>query len=175
MQVKISLLLFLFLATKGDPKWSDVLSQKVDKTVAKTYATAEYRLEPVVVDKDLAFSAPLPVNGYLFEVVSDQKGLGYVYVNEAPSMKKMFDYIVLFNSDLEIINTKVLIYRETHGRQIGTKRWLSQFFGMRPGDRGLLGENVDGITGATISVEGMTTAVNEVLETMGALKAKDLL
>ena len=88
-------------------------------------------------------------------------------------MKNVFDYAILLSEDLEIVNTKVLIYREKHGRQIGMKRWLKQFFGMTSKDRPTLGDNVDGISGATISATSMTNSVREVLSTIEYLKSHD--
>ena len=77
---------------------------------------------------------PKDIKNHFYEVFSGKVRMGYIYVDQAPSMKNVFDYIVLFSPELEIVKVKVLIYREKHGRQIGTKRWLIQFNGMIPND-----------------------------------------
>ncbi len=89
---------------------------------------------------------------------------GFVYVGRANSMKDKFDYLILFDKSFTIQKVKVLIYREQHGRQIGEKRWLAQFEGLKLESRPKLGENVDGITGATISASSITSDIHRVLD-----------
>ena len=91
------------------------------------------------------------------------------------SPENVFDYIVVFNTDLILEKAKVLIYREQHGRQIGTVRWLSQFKGMDVADRPELGKEVDGISGATISAKSMTNAVHDLLVALEDVKSKGFL
>jgi len=64
---------------------------------------------------------------------------------------------------------KVLIYREDYGGEIGSKRWLKQFVGKSLNDELNVGQNIKAISGATISVNAMTTAVNNVLKSVKIL------
>ncbi|GLR16937.1 FMN-binding protein [Portibacter lacus] len=161
---------FLLMMLSGFQKaWPAKLTAKVEKTVELTFETTSYELKGIEISDDAENQTSAELKNSLFEVNSEEKLLGYLYVNQAPSMKNVFDYAVIFDPAYKIINAKVLIYRETHGKQIGAKRWLSQFFGMDLSDRPKLGEDVDGITGATISVKGMTTAVNHLLESIDKL------
>lgn len=137
-----------------DPK----LQEKVKTAILETYEIKEY--------KQSAIDIPIEdgtMEGQFFKIMGDAELLGYGYLGEAPSMKRVFDYIVLFNPDLSIKKTKVLIYREDHGRQIGSQRWLQQFVGMTVNDTPSYGENIDAISGATISAKSMTKAVGKVL------------
>jgi len=67
-----------------------------------------------------------------------------------------------------------LIYREEHGKQIGSQRWLKQFIGLSSTDNPSYGENIDAISGATISASSMTMAVGNVLKSIQILKQKKL-
>ncbi|MFD2432290.1 FMN-binding protein [Mesonia maritima] len=93
----------------------------------------------------------------------------------APSKKKEFEYVVLFDEYFIIKKSKVLIYRENYGLQIGTQRWLKQFIGISPKDEIVYGENIAAISGATISASSMTRAVNKVLKTIELLQQKEIL
>lgn len=150
--------------------WPNKLDKKIKTTVQKTYQVKEYSLEAVDIDAASEEGTVLDFQDKLYRVGGSDAVLGYIYVSQAASMKNVFDYIILFDSALQIVNTKVLIYREDHGRQIGTKRWLKQFFGMTLADRPELGSTVDGISGATISCTNMTEAVNKVLTGMNYLQ-----
>ncbi|MFT6337898.1 MAG: hypothetical protein ACI86M_002265 [Saprospiraceae bacterium] len=155
--------------------WPKKLDQKVKTTISKTFNLGSFDLYPVTVDEAIERATEKKINECLFTVKSGGELLGYTYVGEAPSMKNVFDYAIVFSPDMEIINTKVLIYREKHGRQIGMKRWLKQFFGMTTSDRPKIGMQVDGISGATISATSMTDAVREVLASMSYLQKQDKL
>ena len=104
------------------------------------------------------------------KIKSSGKEVGYIYVGVAPSLKKTFDYVVLLNPDLSVKKSKILIYREDHGRQVGSQRWLKQFIGRKSGEKLVYGEDIDGISGATVSAKSMTLAVSNVLESLQILK-----
>jgi len=105
-----------------------------------------------------------------FEIKNKEQLIAYAYVAKAPSKTDEFDYLILFNPQLEIVKTKVLIYREDYGNEIGSKRWLKQFIGKKPGNTLRYGDNVDAISGATISASSMTKAINNVLNGVQILK-----
>ena len=52
---------------------------------------------------------------------------------------------------------------------------LKQFIGLKAGDSVVYGEGIDAISGATISANSMTFAVDKVLNTMEKLNNNELL
>ncbi len=59
-----------------------------------------------------------------------------------------------------------MIYREDHGAEVGSKRWLKQFIG-KSGDNNLkYQKDIVAISGATISAKSMTNEVNKLLKTI---------
>jgi Na+-translocating ferredoxin:NAD+ oxidoreductase RnfG subunit len=109
----------------------------------------------------------------LFKIMRAEEFLGYGYIGNAPSKTATFDYLVLFDKDFIITKSKVLIYREDYGGEIGSKRWLRQFTGKATTSPELK-YNVDiiPISGATISVQSMTRAVNELLQSLATLQER---
>lgn len=161
-----------FSASEIYPK----LQKKIDAAITLTYDVEHSVLEEIVIPADLNSKTPatLSVNN-LFKIHNDAQLIGYLYLGEAPSMKRKFDYIVMFNTDLTIKKSKVLIYREQHGKQIGSQRWLKQFIGLSVADTPIYGEDIDAISGATISASSMTKAVANVLSSVRLLKEKQVL
>lgn len=144
--------------------WSQSLTEKVEANILRTYEIDDYKLEKIIVSESLSSSSYERLKDNFYSVKnSDEESIGYIYVAQANSMKNVFDYLIALDENYTIVNTKVLIYREQHGRQIGSKRWLSQFTGMNHASNPELNVNVDGISGATISVTNMTKAVGEFL------------
>ncbi|MCB0371973.1 MAG: FMN-binding protein [Muricauda sp.] len=150
------------------------LSKRALKEVEKTFAMADFTLEPITVTDETNALLPSIITGNnLFLVQGKGSVLGYVFVDQAPSKTAKFDYLVVFDGNLKVINTKVLVYREEYGGEIGSKRWLKQFIGKSGSDRVKAGENIDVISGATISVNSMTLAMDKLLQTIQILKEKD--
>ena len=167
--------LFLFSFSRGT-KISPRLQEKLNTAVKTTFSVEEFDLQWIKVSEEFNSKTTVELGGEnLFSIKTSDETIGYVYLGQAPSMKNIFDYVVLFNTDMSIKKSKVLIYREDYGRQIGSQRWLKQFIGKKTGDELVYSEDVDAIAGATISAKSMTKAVNDVLQSVGVLKAGNVL
>lgn len=168
----VAILLSSFVIVQFPPR----LQKKIDNAVKATYTIETYSLEPIKVTDKINKTTKAELGGdNLFKVLTGDKFVGYIYVGEAASMKKVFDYVILFNPELTIKKSKVLIYREDYGLQIGSQRWLKQFIGLSITDSVIYEETIDGIAGATISASSMTRATDNVLKTLRTLKEKELL
>ena len=66
-----------------------------------------------------------------------------------------FDYYILFDSSYTVMDVKVYNYQATHGQEISSKNWLKQFRHYDGSKKLVTGKNIDGISGATISVEAI--------------------
>lgn len=155
---------------------NDELKEKFHKAIRGTYEVENFDLKEI--EASAAVNEKLPAktgDKHLFQIFSEGNSIGYAYLGKAPSKKKEFDYVVMFDNNLIIKKSKVLIYRENYGQQIGTQRWLKQFIGMSPSSEVNYGENVAAISGATISASSMTRAVNKVLKTMKILQEEKVI
>lgn len=152
------------------------LHKKVEKEVQKAFDISDFKLEALSVGESINKTLPTPITGEnFFRVENGGKLLGYAFVDQAPSKTAKFDYLVIFDDQLTVINSKVLIYREEYGGEIGSNRWLRQFEGKTGSDRVSPQTNIDAISGATISVRSMTRSMDNLLQTVGILQAKEVL
>ena len=152
------------------------IEKKVFKELEKTFAQADVQLKAINVEAELNSKLAKKINGdNFFRVIKGEANLGYVFIDKAPSKTAKFDYLVVLDEDLKIVHSKVLVYREEYGGEIGSTRWLKQFIGKKVGDRVSHETNIDGIAGATISVRSMTSAIDQILQTIGELKENEVL
>jgi hypothetical protein len=152
------------------------LNKRARKEVGKTFETENFNVESIIISDVENAELPIPITGQnFFRIINGDNLLGYAFYDQAPSKTAKFDYLVVFNAQLKVINTKVLVYREEYGGEIGSKRWLKQFLGKTGGDRVSVNSNIDVISGATISVNSMTKAMDNLLVTIGMLQDKNLL
>lgn len=151
------------------------VGKKADKVIEKFYETTDFRKEAIVISKDAnAFTPSEFSNENLFRITSNKGLLGYGYIGNAPSKTATFDYLVLFDKDFIITKSKVLIYREEYGGEIGSKRWLEQFEGKGYTSGELrYNQEIIPISGATISVRSMTKAMNDLLKSIEDLHQRN--
>lgn len=111
------------------------------------------------------------MNGKFFQIKNNISTVGIVYVGRVNSCRKegcsnpsktnleetseFFDYFILFNTKSEVKKVTVFNYEATHGQEITAKGWLKQFIGYRGDSEMDIGKNIDSISGATISVNGI--------------------
>jgi len=70
-----------------------------------------------------------------------------------------FDYFIFFDSSKTVKLVEVYNYQATHGYEISAKGWLKQFVGFSENDTLVVNKDIDGISGATISVFAITNEV----------------
>lgn len=152
------------------------VAKKVIKEVEKAFEVEDFKMDPVSISEELNSTLPtkLTVDNFYRLTQGDQL-LGYAFVDQAPSKTAKFDYLIIFDHTLKVKHSKVLIYREEYGGEIGSKRWLKQFLGKTGADRVDYETNIDGIAGATISVRSMTNAMDDLLQTIGMLQENGVL
>lgn len=151
------------------------LEKKVHKSIVKTFKVENFQLDKINILTTTDPSIKIINSNNFYSIKSNAKTLGYALIDKAKSKSYDFDYLVLLNSELEIININILIYREEHGNEISSKRWLKQFFGLSTNDHAVLQKNIDGISGATISVRSMTNEMNNLLADLNILEKKNIL
>lgn len=171
--IGVLLVFSLFLFGFGIPK---NIQKKVSKEIVKIFEVETFSFDAVAIPEDFNTDLPAKIGSdNLFKISNNNVLLGYAFIDQAPSKTAKFDYLVVFDKDLKIIHSKILIYREEYGGEIGSKRWLRQFLGKTVNDRVDYESNIDSIAGATISVRSMTNAIDNILQTIDILKEKGVL
>ncbi len=153
------------------------IEKKADKVILKHFNISEYNKQLISISEATNSETDAEFNTKnFFRIFSNEQFLGYGYIGNAPSKTATFDYLVLFDQDLIIIKSKVLIYREEYGGEIGSKRWLKQFNGATTSTEELrYNQEIIPISGATISVQSMTKAMNELLRSLKVLREQNVL
>lgn len=70
-----------------------------------------------------------------------------------------FDYFILFDSSAIVEFVRVFNYQATHGHEVSTKGWLKQFAGYNGSKALEVGKDIDAVSGATVSVYGITNDI----------------
>jgi hypothetical protein len=149
--------------------------KKVQKELVKTFDQKELNLVEITISEAVNKQLGKQIGAAsLFQIITVDEVLGYAYVGKAPSKTDQFDYLIILDKALIIKKSKVLVYREDYGAEIGSRRWLKQFIGKSGKDQLKYQRDIMAISGATISALSMTQAINQFLADLNILHKNNI-
>ena len=98
---------------------------------------------------------------YYWTIKIDEK-IHYALMDNSIGKTMPITFLVMFNENQEVIHSSIIKYREAYGGEISGKKWLSQFIGMKQDSLYKHGKEIDGITGATLSVKSFTKGISKL-------------
>jgi Na+-translocating ferredoxin:NAD+ oxidoreductase RnfG subunit len=100
---------------------------------------------------------------------SAERTLGFVYLDEVIGKHEFITYTVGVASDGSVRGVEILDYRETWGGAIREAAWRAQFRGRSLANPLRLGQDVQNVSGATLSCRNVTDGVRRILATHAEL------
>ncbi len=172
MKSSIFFILFLYsFGIRGQVDGND-LPRRISKSVQKTFESNDVFLD------EISGSNPQNENEQKFfrvKTAHQSAPKGYLHIGrvntcraggcDSPSTfnetnaSEYFDYFILFDEKLIVNNIRIFNYQASHGHEITARGWLKQFWGFNGRDTLKVGKDIDGISGATVSVYAITTDV----------------
>ena len=101
-----------------------------------------------------------------FEVYIGETGTqvdGYAFVQNTIGKHKPMTYMVGVDAHGRVSNVELLVFRESRGSEVRTKRFNVQYEGKTASDPVRLNKDIINISGATMSVRSMTAGIKRVL------------
>lgn len=90
---------------------------------------------------------------------------GVMFVDDVVGKHDFITYAVALNADGSVKQIEILDYRESRGGEIRNARWEAQFVGKKLGDALRLNDDIQNISGATLSSEHVAEGVRRLLAT----------
>lgn len=100
-----------------------------------------------------------------------EKPIGVVVVDAVIGKFEMIDFAVGIAADGKIRNVDILTYRESHGYEVRLPAWRKQFVGKGKADKLRVDEDINNISGATMSATHVTDGVRRIVATVDALRS----
>jgi Na+-translocating ferredoxin:NAD+ oxidoreductase RnfG subunit len=102
----------------------------------------------------------LPRERYTFYVATSGSRVdGYALFDSEKGQHEMIDLAIFFDAQGAVKRVEVLAYREAYGDGIRAARFRSQFVGRNDHSSYRVGDDIDIVSGATISCRSMARAV----------------
>jgi len=164
----VSSVALLSFTSYGDFFFPPYLQKKIKKQISKTFNTDKFEMTMLVADSNSYahdfFEIKNPNNEMIgYGIVTLTNGCkigGCDAIQHADNAEyEQFYFSTLYHLDGEIANVKVVEYASERGYEITARSWLKQFIGKRGG--GLrVDKEIDGISGATVSVNSIVNEIN---------------
>jgi Na+-translocating ferredoxin:NAD+ oxidoreductase RnfG subunit len=88
---------------------------------------------------------------------------GWLVIDEVVGKHEMITYAVGIDADGAVRRVEVMEYQESYGQEVAEARWLRQFVGKDRQAPLRLGQDVEAISGATLSAKHLSDGVRRVL------------
>ena len=90
---------------------------------------------------------------------------GWFLLDAVIGKSELITYAIGLDAQGRVKQVEVLEYRESHGGEIRYPGWRKQFVNKKAGDELRVGDDIDGISGATLSCEHVTDGIRRLLAT----------
>ena len=101
-------------------------------------------------------------NLHIWEIYNDSTMIGIAILDNVIGKSMPISFLVLFDNSGKILYTEIIKYREPHGGEISSRRWLNQFINKIDSSSFKVGTEIDGISGATISVNSVSKGIKKL-------------
>ena len=99
---------------------------------------------------------------YYWNITKGDSTMAYAFLDNVIGKSMPITFLVILNMNGNIINTNVIKYREAYGGEVGNTGWLQQFYTRNNNSSYKIGKDIDGISGATISVKSMSKGIQKI-------------
>ncbi|NPD43999.1 MULTISPECIES: FMN-binding protein [unclassified Lentimicrobium] len=155
------------------------IEKRINRNLVKYFEKESFNKKTIAVHDSILTKT----NSYFYQVENTLKTRGgYMVITIANGCKvggcdvehevdeefEQFWVYSFYSSEAELLDLKILDYQSEHGYEITSKWWLKQFVKHQK-ETYRYGKNIDGISGATISIKSMIREMNYLEQIMPAV------
>ena len=109
---------------------------------------------------------------YYWAISNNDTIIAYALMDNVIGKSMPITFLVIVNNEGAILASEVIKYREAYGGEVGNKNWLAQFTNATNTSQFMVGKNIDGISGATISVNSLSKGIQKIAVLFPLIKDK---
>ena len=165
--LKIIIVIVLLLSAFSENIFPQEIKEEVREIITNTFnKDVQYVYEKYIIPDSLKTKVENTTQQKFFsesvyilkifdeEILSGVALLDNVYGKEMP-----ITFLVIFEDSGKIILADIVKYREPYGGAVQNENWTEQFKKKESNSGFSVGDDIDGITGATISVKSVTKGI----------------
>lgn len=172
---KIFLILFLYTGVI----YSSGIKDKAFEIINNSFISPKIEIEKFDLEPSLKTKIEHDVKQrfyqdyiYIYKIFVKGKIEGYALIDNVLGKSMPITFMVIFNNDGSIQNSSILKYREPYGGAVTSEDWQSQFKGKSNNSSYEIGKDISTISGATISVNSVSTGIRKLTYLFNSIKSK---
>jgi len=155
------------------------------KVAAEKYIISQFNVDVSIYMHTLKLDAELKVlvqnkvkqrfyrdELYYWNISNNDTTIAYALMDNVLGKSMPITFLVILNNEGNILASEVIKYREAYGSEVGNKNWLAQFTHFNDTTDFKVGKNIDGISGATISVNSLSKGIQKMAVLFPFIKDK---
>ena len=155
------------------------------KVAAEKYIISQFNVDVSIYMHTLKLDAELKVlvqnkvkqrfyrdELYYWNISNNDTTIAYALMDNVLGKSMPITFLVILNNEGNILATELIKYREAYGGEVGNKNWLAQFTYFSDTTDFKVGKNIDGISGATISVNSLSKGIQKMAVLFPFIKDK---
>ena len=99
---------------------------------------------------------------YYWNIAQGDSTIAYAFLDNVIGKSMPITFMVILGLNGKIINSTIIKYREAYGGEVQNRGWLAQFNNLNNQSSYKVGKDIDGITGATISVNSISKGIHKI-------------
>ena len=99
---------------------------------------------------------------YYWKISENDSTIAYAFIDNVIGKSMPITFMVILGINGNIIKTTIIKYREAYGSEIKNLGWLAQFNNRNNQSSYIVDKDIDGISGATISVNSISKGINKI-------------
>ena len=99
---------------------------------------------------------------YVYKISLNDTPIAFGFLDNVIGKSMPITFFVLLDVEGNIISTNIIKYREPYGGAVSNENWNEQFTGKNSDSDFTIGKSVNGISGATISVNSVTKGIRKI-------------
>ena len=100
---------------------------------------------------------------YVYNISIKDSAIAFGFLDNVIGKSMPITFFVLLDVEGNITSTNIIKYREPYGGAVSNDNWNEQFTGKSSGSDFTVGDSVNGISGATISVNSVTKGIRKIV------------
>ena len=141
-----------------EEKISSIFPGDIDFEMSKVDIPNDIKSQIEVEVKQSFFADEL----YIWKITQDSDIKGYAVLDNVYGKSLPITFLVIFDKEFNILNTSIIKYREPYGGGVSSESWNNQFVGRDSDSSYKVGKDINGISGATISVKSVSTGIRKL-------------
>lgn len=148
--------------------YADGIKSDVEQILSSNFEQADFEMHKIQLSKSNIKKIEGKVHQkffdnyvYVWKIIKGESVVAVAILDNVYGKALPITFLTAFSKSGQILFTEIIKYREQYGGSVKSKKWLKQFESKNSHSDFDVGKDIQGISGATISVNSVTKGIQK--------------